>query len=253
MSSTQLQTLSDQFNSLLTQYTNTYQEYISLVASNNNSLTSVPGTSYAGESIISSLSNSTLDACQSACSSNSSCSGASFNNTSSVCTLSSGTGNLVSTPQSTAIVQQAIYYSYQLQQLNSQLMTLNQQMMNASNSSYNQYQQSQQQSQQQEQALQNNYQTLLQERDQIDNMIRQFETLNSAYDNGYINVTANYYSYIVLLFVAIFLVFVLIKFSFTSEQRGGADLDPIKASRILLYGFLIFIVIVLVLVLTKKM
>lgn len=252
MSSTQLQTLSEQFNSLLTQYTNTYQEYISLVSSNNNTFTSVPDTSFVGQSNINVLNNSTLTACQTGCSSNSSCSGATFNNTLSTCTLSSGTGNLVSTPQSTAIVQQAIYYSYQLQQLNSQLMNLNQQMMNVSISSYSQFQQTQQQSQQQEQALQNNYQTLLQERKQIDRIIRQFETLNSAYDNGYINVTGNYYSYIVLLFVAIFLVFLLMKFSFTGQQRAGIDLDPAKAGRALLYGLILFIVIVLVINIYKK-
>lgn len=132
-------------------------------------------------------------------------------------------------------------------------MNLNQQMMNASNSSYNKYQQTQQQTQQQEQALQNNYQTLSQERKQIDAMIKDFETLNSAYDNGSINVTANYYSYIVLLFVVIFLVFLLMRFSFSGEQRGGADLDPIKSSRVLFYGFLIFIVIILALTLTNKL
>jgi hypothetical protein len=207
--SAELQNLSNQFNSLLTQYTDTYQSYISIINSGSNSLTTVPDSSFVGESNLSVLNNSSIDDCQSSCTSNSSCSGATFNNNSNSCTLSSGTGNIVSTPQSTAIVQEALYYSYQLQQINSQLLNINQQIMSTTNSSYGHFQQTQQQNQQQEQALQNNYQTLLQERMQIDEMVMQFETINAAYENGNTNVTANYYSYIVLVLIAIFLIFVL--------------------------------------------
>ena len=60
--SSQLQILSNQFNALLTQYTNTYQEYISLVNSNRNSLTTVPNSSFFSQRYIKTLSNSTLDA-----------------------------------------------------------------------------------------------------------------------------------------------------------------------------------------------
>ena len=231
--STQLQNLSSQFNSLLTQYTDTYNEYISLVNSNDNSLMAVPNSAFVGETNINTLNNSTLDACQSACSSNSSCSGATFNNTLSNCTLSSGPGNIVTAQQSTAFVQQAMYYSYQLQQLNSQLTSVNQQMRNLSNSSYNKLQQSHQQIQQQEQALQNNYQILIQERDQINGMVRQFQTLNSAYENGNLIVTSNYYSYIILLFVVIFLVFLLMQFSLVGELSNAY----------LFYGFILIVII----------
>jgi hypothetical protein len=219
--SSQLQDLSNQFNSLLTEYTNTYQEFISVVNSGDKSLTAVSNFSFVGESNISVLNNSSINDCQTSCTSNSSCSGATFNNNSNSCTLSSGNGNIVFTPQSTAIVQQALYYSYKLQKINTQLTNINQQMMTSSNKSYGEFQETQQQNQQQEQALQSNYQTLTQERLEIDEMVRQFETLNAAYENGNINVTANYYSYIVLIFVAIFLVFVLLRFSLPTEQRGG--------------------------------
>ena len=204
--SAELQNLSNQFNSLLTQYTDTYQNYISVINSGNNGLTTVPDSSFASGSNLSVLNNSSVDDCLSSCTSNSSCSGATFNNNSNSCILSSGTGNIVSTPQSTAIVQQALYYSYQLQQINTQLLNINQQIMSTTNSSYGHFQQTQQKNQQQEQALQNNYQTLLQERIEIDEMVRQFETVNAAYENGNINVTSNYYSYIVLVLIAIFLI-----------------------------------------------
>jgi hypothetical protein len=60
--SSQLQTLSDQFNAILTQYTNTYQEYITLVNSNDNSLTTVPNSSFFSQRYINTINNSTLDA-----------------------------------------------------------------------------------------------------------------------------------------------------------------------------------------------
>lgn len=241
--SSQLQDLSNQFNSLLTQYTDTYQSYISVINSDDNSLTTVPNSSFVGQSNINVLNNSSIDDCQTSCSSNTSCSGATFNNNSNSCTLSSGTGNIVSTPQSTAIVQQALYYSYQLQQINTQLLNINQQMMTTTNNSYGQFQQTQQQNQQQEQILQNNYQTLTQERAEIDEMIRQFETLNAAYEDGNINVTSNYYRYIILIIFAIFLVFILIKFSVPGEQRGGGSEFSFNKNHLLIFGFLGFVIL----------
>jgi len=242
--SNQLQNLSEQFNTLLTQYTNTYNDYINAVSSNNNTFTTVPDSSFAGQNIINTTSNSTLDACQTTCTSNSSCSGATFSPNND-CTISSGTGNIVSAPQSTAIVNQALYYSYQLQQLNSQLTNINQQMMNISNSSYSEYQQTQQKTQQQEQALQNNYQVLTQERENINEMIRQFETINSAYENGSLNVTSNYYSFVLLFIFAIILVFILLNFSFTGQQRGGGKYMRQSFFLLILIVIVVFIIICL--------
>ena len=241
--SSQLQNLSNQFNSLLTQYTDTYQNYISILNSGDNNLTTVPNTSFVGQSNIEVLNNSSINDCQTSCTSNTSCSGATFNNNSNSCTLSSGIGNIVSTPQSTAIVQQALYYSYQLQQINTQLININQQMMTITNNSYGQFQQTQQQNQQREQTLQSNYQTLTQERAQIDEMIRQFETLNAAYEDGSINVTSNYYSYIVLVLIAIFLVFILMRYSLPGEQRGGGFDSNIAKNYFFIFGLLGFIII----------
>jgi NADH:ubiquinone oxidoreductase subunit 3 (subunit A) len=241
--SSQLQNLSSQFNSLLTQYTDTYQNYINTLNSSNVSLTTVLNSSFVGESNINTINGSSLNACKKSCSSNSSCSGATFNNTLSNCTLSTGSGNIVNTPKSTAIVQEAIYYSYQLQQLNSQLSSINQQMINLANNSYNQYSKTEQEVHQQGEILNNNYQTLLQDRVQIDEMVRQFETINSAYQDGNINVTSNYYVYIVLLFVVLFLLFLLINYNLPGSQSGGGVESLFKKNHILIFLLLGFIII----------
>jgi ATP-dependent Zn protease len=73
----------------------------------------------------------------------------------------------------------------------------------------------------QENALNTSYKMLSDERNQIEKMSREYETLNRAIENGNIDVTSNYYSYICLLFIAILLIFLFFKFYFTSSQQSG--------------------------------
>jgi hypothetical protein len=150
---------------------------------------------------------------------------------------------MVFTPQSTAIVQQALYYSFQLQQINTQLMNINQQIMTISKNSYGDFKQNQQQNQQQAQILENNYKTLSQERIQIDEIVNKFQTLNTAYENGNIIITTNYYIYIILLFTVIFLVFILIKYSLPQQQRGGGNEFKFNINHLLIFSFLGFIIV----------
>ena len=63
------------------------------------------------------LNNLSISDCQISCTFNSSCSVATFNSNPNSCTLSSGTGNIVPTRQSTSIAQDALYYNYPSQQI----------------------------------------------------------------------------------------------------------------------------------------
>jgi hypothetical protein len=223
MSSSQIQTLSNEFNSLLTEYQTTYSEFMNTLKSNDTSLTTVENSAFTGSGTINTSLVSSISDCTTACSSNTSCTGATFttNSNNNNCTLSSGSGNIVNATNSTAIVQTGLSYSYQLQNLNQQLMDINQQINTIVNQSNTTYQNNLGQINEQGQALQQNYVVLTGDRDRIDLMIREFETLNEAQQNSDINVTMNYYNYIVLLFVAIFLVVLLLRFSVPSEQVGG--------------------------------
>ena len=223
MSSSQIQTLSNQFNSILTEYQSTYAEFMNTIKSNDTSLTTVENSAFTGSGTINTNPVSSISDCTTACSSNTSCSGATFTTTNNNCTLSSGSGNIVNSTNSTAIVQKGLYYTYQLQNLNQQLMDINEQINNSVNQSNTQYQNNLGQINERGQALQQNYLVLTGDRDRINIMVREFETLNEAQQNSDINVTMNYYNYIVLLFVAIFLVCLLLRFSVPSEQVGGGD------------------------------
>jgi hypothetical protein len=236
--SSQMEMLSEQFNNLLSQYQETYQEFINAVTSNtdgSNNLTTIPNSAFIGQNTVTTIQNSSVDNCLSSCGSNSSCSGATFNEQLNTCTLSSGNGTISASTSETAIVQQALYYSNQLQNLNQQLLTINTQMANISNNDMNKYSTNSQNVSKKAEILNNNYQVLEKERIQIDEMIRQYDTLNASLQNGTINVTSNYYSYMLLLLVAIFLIYVLLKYSTNYEQRGGAQ--HLKMSGKLMFMF----------------
>lgn len=216
-----MEILSNKFNSLLAQYKDTYNDFLNTVNSNDNSFTSVPESAFIGVNNIDTIQDSSVDNCMTSCTSNQSCSGATFDNLQKTCSLSTGTGNVVNSPNQTAIIKQALYYSYQLQKINDEMTEINTSMMTLANSRVGDYQQTQQLNAQKAEILENNYKTLEQERGQIEEIIRQYETLNSAYENENINVTSNYYTFIMYLFIVILLVLLLFKYGLSGEQVGG--------------------------------
>lgn len=235
-----MEILSNRFNGLLTQYQETYQDFLTSINSNDDSLTQVPDSAFVGQSNVNTIQGSSADNCLTSCTSTQSCSGATFDNGLSTCTLSTGSGSIIRSNNQVAIVKKTLYYFNQLKELNNALTSLNNTMMQNANSSMNDYSQTQQMNSEKAEILNKNYQTLQQERSQIDVMIRQYETLNSALENGNINVTSNYYAYIMYLFVAIFLVFLFIKTSASSGQVGGGHIKVSPLLLIFLAAVIIF-------------
>jgi hypothetical protein len=227
-----LQSLTDNFNNILTEYQNTYQEYIKYLNTKSSDLNSLSNSLYMGSSILSNQTVTSVDDCKTNCMSNTSCSGATYNLDTNMCILSSGTGNIIKTPNSTALVSGSVYYNYKLQELNEKLIQLNHQMLTIAQSEMTQYSQNSQEAVNKEQQLKSNYETLLQERSHIGEMVKEFQTVNSAYDNGSIVLTSNYYSYIVWILVTVLLIFLFIKFTVINPQRGGSNTNYLKTSRI---------------------
>lgn len=221
--SSQFQSLMNEFNILISKYQDTYQKYINAINSDNNSLKILDNFSFYGKNQIATLSNTNTSNCQSACLTNPSCSGATFNTLTNNCIISSGSGNIIPTQNSKAIIKESIYYSYELHNLNNKLIDINKKIMNNYNDNYQKYT-TNSQSQQQENIMTSNYQILKEERSQIEKMIGEFETLHRAYENGNINVSANYYSYILLVIVVILLLILLLNFSFVTNQSGGSNM-----------------------------
>ena len=238
-----MEILSTKFNSLLTQYQDTYQDFVNTISSDTNTLTSVNNSAFVGGNNINTIQNSSVNNCITSCTSTQSCTGATFDNNQNTCTLSSGNGHIVSSQNQTAIVKQALYYSNQLKTINDQLISINNSMMHLADNNSDNYKQTQESNYEKSQILEQNYNTLEQERMQIETILREYETLNSAYENGNINVTSNYYSYIIYLLIAIFLIFLLFKFSLTEQQRGGGSYKHFSNSSFIIIGISIFVII----------
>lgn len=221
------QSLSDQYNTILTQYQQTSQDYIQSLDQSNkgDSLVTVSNASFWGNSGISKQQVSKVEDCMNQCSTTSSCSGATYNNSSQQCYLRSGKGNIMSSSNSDeiAIVPQSLQYSYQLKNLNQQLIDLNQQISQQLSQSYNDQQPQMQQQQSQQTQLTQNNTILQQDRETINEMIRHYELLNAVDQNSQLVVTQEYSKYIVYFLVVILLIALLVKFSvFNGNQNGGA-------------------------------
>ena len=244
--SSQFQDLTQQFNVLLTEYKETYENYINTLNSKNNSFQQVPTSSYIGESNLSVLNNSSVDACQTECTLNTNCTGATFNTTSNTCKLATGNGEIIYNANATAIVKNLLYYSTHLKDLNQQMIVLNEQMMTLSNNNYEQYNENQTISKQQDQIVQNNYNVLLDERLEIEKLSRQYQTLNAAYDDGNLIVNANYSKYIVFLLITILLVILLLRTFLSGLQRGGGSNFVNTSKKVnALFGILCFIILII--------
>ena len=240
--SSQFQILSNEFNMLTNKYQDTYNKYIYLINSGKNNLKILDNSIFLGKEKINVLNNTNVSNCKSVCLSNKLCSGATFDTLSNKCTLSSGSGNVIPTQKSKAIIKEAMYYSYELHNLNNKLIDINKKMMD--NYNHQKYQANKASSQQLDKIIKNNSQTLTEDQDKIKDMIRDFETLNKSYENGNTIVTSNYYSYVILLIVVIILTILLLHFSFTSKQSGGSTILPkMNIYKIVSYFFIFLLVI----------
>ena len=219
--SSQYDILSQRFNTLLIEYKDTYTKFIDVLKTKDSSFVQAENASFIGEKNITNIDNSTIGACLSACSSNTTCTGATFSTTLKNCKLSSGKGNMVKTDNSTAIVYKAMYYIYRLQELNIELTNVVQEMKNASKANYKNIEDNRDATDNKQQIMENNYKVLLDERKEIETMNIDLHTLNAAYDDGNININMYYTNYIVYAFVAVFLVFLLLWASLSSPQYGG--------------------------------
>jgi hypothetical protein len=238
--SSELEINSNKFNNLISQYQETYQDFLNTIHSNSNKLITINDSAYVGENNMNAINNSSIDDCLSTCKSSKNCSGATFDNNLNSCTMTSGIGNVINSQNKTAIIKEALYYSNKLKELNSQLLSLNNSLIDNTNVNMNEYLKTEKTTNEKADILKQNYKILENERIEIEEMIRQYETLNAAYENGNIMVTSNYYYYMFYLFIAIVLVFLFLKINVSEHQVGGGR--HITVSPLLLI-FLSFVII----------
>ena len=68
----------------------------------------------------------------------------------------------------------------------------------------------------------NQYNNLVEERDKIQKMLNEYQTLDEQQVQGSIHISQNYYSFILLMILVILIIFLLYKFSIPSAQSTTA-------------------------------
>lgn len=226
--------LTEQFNTALSQYQSTYTKYINSLNSINSNTNLITLNNYAlfGGTIISKNNVTSINDCKKMCISNSSCNGVNFDTTNYICSLIKTPQYIIPSKNTTTIVNPALYYSYQLQELNQKLIDINKQLINSVN-----LQENSDKIQKQKIIMNTNYNILTEERQKIKQMINDYDTINSANENSSLTVTMHYYRYLILIFIVGLLIFMLINFSSFGQKGGGKNF--IKES------FYLFIIILL--------
>lgn len=227
-------TLTDQFNTALSQYQATYTKYVNSLNNikSKNNLMTLKNYALFGGTILSKNKLTNINDCKKNCLSNKSCNGLNFYTTNNVCSLIKNPQSIVPSKNTTTIANPVLYYSYQLQELNKKLININKQLINSVN-----LQENSDKIKKQRIIMKNNYDILNKERAKIKQMINEYDSINSANENSSLTVNMYYYRYLILILIVGLLIFMLINFS-SSGQRGGGN-NFIKDS------FYLFIVILL--------
>lgn len=228
-----LEHLTNEYDNILLKYQQAVANYTSFLQQTDNLSKSpfihLKGNSYWGQNPVGDQSVytdvKTPSACEALCSKTSGCSGATFANNNGMfeCFLRSGDGQVVpSGSQDYAIVPLSKKYLLNIHNLNQQLTDLNQEIVSLiAKKGETIYSSEQAQRAVKGKQLQDNYNKLVQERKIVEQKIQSFQDLESEEYNSELSTNSNYLSYILLLTLAIFIIFILVKISFGNGSAGN--------------------------------
>lgn len=243
-----LENMQRTYSNILIQYKQSVADYISSLKNEQQKiLVSIQGAAYTGTGSAGQSTANTLQDCEAACSSNTSCTGATF--VSGKCNLRVGESSLVpASRNSYAIIPKSKEYLIIMENLNRQLLFLNREITNKINSTQPIYNDLIVENNKKSQELIKNYKELETERENIAKLLEQYETLDTTENENKIKTNQNYYSYILLTILAIAVIFLLIKMSVptlvssASSYQYGGELN-VNAYYILFILILLIIVI----------
>lgn len=252
-----LEALNSEYKNLLNSYQEATINYINYLqeqstnpcnSSNNkdykNCLAIIKNQSFWGVSGISQSSVSSPEECAISCAKTAECSGATFNPDNNICILRKGEGTATPTKGSYAIVSKGKKLLQIVEHINTRLTEINQQITNLIDEGtdlYNLELSSIEETQQQN--LLENYNYLVKERENIRQMLNQYQDTESAIEQGNIVITKNYYTYILLFALAIIAVFILMQLYIpTNTQYGGGKIN----NNILYILFCVLLVILVI-------
>jgi hypothetical protein len=213
---------------------------------NSPEMTSIKGTAFWGTSAISQSKVSTVGQCQALCSNTSGCSGATYNQTTTLCSLRKGDANIVAgSPTDYSIVPKAKSLLKIVENVNNRLTQVNEKIRKLSPTAEKEFNKESQQRSVANNNLINQYKNLVSERVKIKKMLDEYQTLDEKHVDGNINITQNYYSFILLMILAVLVVFLLYKFSIPSAESSTPSIQNTgelgTSAYYIIFGFFLLI------------
>jgi NADH:ubiquinone oxidoreductase subunit 3 (subunit A) len=209
------QTLLNSYQSLVTEFKNTY-------ATDTNTLLDKAENSKfeTASNDLNSLAVRSIQECVRSCSSNRLCTGATYNSSNRMCYLKQGPGTIMAAGNIySSIAPKSKILLYNIQTMNSELININRQIKTAlNNSSLNNTGDNQKK-------LRNKYNRLMSDRDEINKYMKEYESLDSTYNNDVIQSTQNYYIYVLLCVLAIICVWLVFKLSLPNIKLDNTWLN----------------------------
>lgn len=235
-----LEVLNKQYDKVLLEYRNAVTNYINFLQQDISSngtpqISTAQGYIYTG-TILSQSDSSSLQDCQASCANTTGCTGATYKNSDNKkCILNSGEIKLTpGTENDYAIIKQGKDLLLVVQQKNDLLININKkiddEMKNSGKPLYNELKQTKDT---QSEELNSQFNTLTDEKKNIDKLLKQYETLDQKQQNTNIAVDSNYSMYYSLIIFALIIIFALMFFSAPSKpaaqptmpfQTGGWNL-----------------------------
>jgi hypothetical protein len=232
-----LESLTKNYQTLLIEYQQAVVNYINYIKgktdmSNNNvdngdAMVTIKGVQYWGTGGISQNNSKTINECKAACVAASGCTGAIYNATDyaqPMCWLRSGESNMRAGKENDySLIKKEQYLLSIIQSINEKLTAINQQIMEITSAGQPVFETSLQEGQQQNSTLINNYKQLTQDREKITQLMNEYQTLEEQQIQGDIKINQNYYSFLLLIALAIIILFMVYNLSGStpSIQSGG--------------------------------
>jgi len=257
-----LEILSIRYRNLLVEYENVVNNYISYLGQQNNtpSMVTVNNSAYWGTTTLGQSTSKTLQECRASCASNKGCTGATYNSANSTCYLRGGDGPLTAASDTeVAIVSKKQQILSNIKSINQQLTQINKQIQNETNSGEPLYNFQSQERKTQTSELIRQFLQLNKERNEIEKMINEYQTLDQQQIQGNLTVNQNYYSFVLLLFLAFIIIIILWYFgrantnSNTNSNYGSQQQsNGLSAGYLVLITFLIALLIVCIAIVMSK-
>lgn len=218
----QLDTLTNQFNSVLSEFQQKYNDFIILINNENTSSSSttntadiyaiIPNANYWGQSGLSEGNSSSSAQCLADCYSKTGCTGATYDSDTNYCWVRTGNGRVApGKDNQSAIIKKTILYKYQLEDLNARLIGINNKIMAIINDNTVIINTNTTLKNKQENALKYHKKMIEQNQMEIANLENQYKTLQVADQNSTLMVNQNYYWFVLyLIFVIILGIFLFV-------------------------------------------